>query len=46
MLDRLFTFENLLAASAMFVAVQAMWRSTRAAHIDVYSTRRFNKRTM
>jgi hypothetical protein len=45
MLDRIFTFENLLAASAMLVAVQLMWRSTSAAHIDVYSTRRWNKRT-
>jgi hypothetical protein len=45
MLDRLFTFENLLAASAMLVAVQVMRLSTSLAHIDVYSTRRWNKRT-
>jgi hypothetical protein len=46
MLDRIFTFENLLAASAMLVAIQVMRRSMSPAHIDVYSTRRWNKRTM
>jgi hypothetical protein len=29
----------------MLVAVQVMLLSTSAAHIDVYSTRRLNKRT-
>ena len=46
MLDRIFTFENLLAASAMVVAVHVMWLSTSATHTDVYSTRRLNKRSM
>jgi hypothetical protein len=37
MLDRLFDFQNLLAASAMLLAVQIMWRSTRSVPVEVVS---------
>jgi CBS domain containing-hemolysin-like protein len=46
MLDRILTFENLLVASAMVVAVHVMWLSTSATYTDVCSTRRLNKRSM
>ena len=37
MLGKLFDIQNLLAASALLVAVQVMWRSTRSVPVEVVS---------